>query len=206
MYREKSYNTTTSRETLLPITYIESYKDPAFKKFIHTYKFTKNFNKEYTNAKHTLSRYVDDICFNTANRFQTLFYTCPPSTMYAKKEKREDSMRELFISTVYTHTRIFTIQTKYLTHTKAQHLFGSRKHRTSDLHSRYTISKIFRFKLWCLYTFLNKKRFSFCIIDDISSTGGTLQACRDTLDTCMQHIQRKYPDIFWDIQVFSIGH
>lgn len=206
MYTEKSYHITISKETVLPVTHIESYKNIAFKNLIHSYKFAKRFNKEYIDSKHILSRYVEDICFDTTTRFQPIFYTCPPSTMYAKKEKQEDSMRELFRGVVDRYTHIFNIQTRYLHETKAQHLHGQRKHRISNLNTRYSITTMFKIRMWYIYTILKKQKFSFCIIDDISSTGGTLQACRDTLDTYMRQVQQKYPDIFWDIQVFSIGH
>ncbi|MES2623275.1 MAG: hypothetical protein V4576_02585 [Patescibacteria group bacterium] len=202
------YHTTSVNETLESHVYIRSYKDPEIKGAMHAYKFNGD-----TNAKQRFILYILDLCIILGN----CIYTSPPSTMHARGEKKVDSMFELLKSAVrilrqYTQgsahaaQSIFSISSKYLKHKKAQHIGGTRKIRTADIDKRYTVRTAYKIKLWMSIHIRKQRHFSYVILDDVSSTGATLIACRNTLSTYMSMIQRKNPDISYNIQIFSILH
>lgn len=199
----KHFQTTTSDETVLPVTYIEKYKDPNIKQIFEQYKFNPNKNKKYSIAKAKLEDIISDIIFDVQNSVRTpktiFFYTTPPSSMHARGEKPEDSMRELLRQDNDWFTSIFKVRLFHLKHSKAQHLGNSRKKRLANMSERYSISLMFKLRLW-----IHKPRsIHVTILDDVCSTGGTLLACKQTLEN---YLQQKKPEITTTIQVFSIAH
>ena len=210
MVSGKHFQITTSDETVLPVTYIERYKDPSIKRLFEQYKFNPNKDKEYFLAKTRLENIISDIICDVQNSARTsktfFFYTAPPSSMHARGEKPEDSMRELLRQDQDWFTSIFKVRLFYLKHSKAQHLGSSRKKRLANMSDRYSISWLFRLRLW-IY---KPKSIHVTILDDVCSTGGTLLACKQTLENYLQkHPSRGYkkkPAITMTIQVFSIAH
>jgi hypothetical protein len=221
------YHTTTEHETLEPHLYIDTYKDPEIKRIMHVYKFTKDKHlPDFLDAKDILVRKTLDICIdrymqNANSREKNChIFTSPPSTMYERGEKDEDSMFELirlairqvaeflYISKNYTlHTsKVYTVFTSHLKKQRAQHIDGTRRARTENIKYRYSISLRHGFYLWYQIHVRKIKNFSYTIIDDVSSTGSTLVACKYTLLTYFEHIQKKHPHIKFDVQVCSLVH
>lgn len=218
----KTLHITNSTETVIPVTYVERYADPTVKSLIHKYKFEPGS----ISARNALSAILTDICIETiqlqaaTSIESTLFFISPPSTMYARREKPIDSMWELLVYSLSNITRygkttskthvlygsIFKIAPAFLKSRRAQHIGGTRASRLQHTESRYTIRIYFKIQLTFLIHVKKVSNFSFCIIDDVASTGGTLLACKDTLCSYMQQIQKKKPEISFDIQVFSISH
>lgn len=222
-----TYHTTSIKETLEPHLYIESYKKPEVTKTIHTYKFSKDiFSAEYTLCFYKLVNMTIDICIEDyLNKIKTSqktahIYTSPPSTMYARKEKGIDSMLHLLRksvcklyqyidihkdSTVHIYS-VYALYRNYLIHKKAQHLGGTRSTRIRDLYKRYYISFTHKFFIFYLIHIKRYSRFSYTIIDDVSSTGATLAACKQTLVSYLEYIQKKNPHISFDVEIYSLVH
>jgi len=221
------YHTTTTRETLEPHVYIDSYKDPEIKRIMYAYKFTKDkYSPDFLDAKDMLVRKTVDICvekyMKNSNSTEKIchIYTSPPSTMYERGEKDTDSMFELvrlailyMVQGVYISKnsfvqamRIYTISTSHLKKQRAQHIGGTRKARTKNLTHRYSVSLRHKFFLWYQIHVRKIHRFSYTIIDDVSSTGGTLDACKYTLLTYIEYIQKKNPHIKFDVEICSLCH
>jgi hypothetical protein len=219
-----SYHTTSTQETLEPHLYISLYSDGYTKKTIRSYKFKKSIcDSEYIQSMNLLVAMCTDVCIDryihTQNNLKTIhIYTTPPSTMYARKEKDVDSMMFLLqqsmkrfdqsiasTSSTYVHS-IYNIYHKHLVNKRAQHIGGTRSIRTRDLHTRYYIS--FLHKLTLLYLIHVKKysHLSYTIIDDVSSTGATLVACKQTLMSYLEYVQKKNPSITFDVQIISLCH
>lgn len=110
--------------------------------------------------------------------------------MFYRKEKDIDSMGNLIFQVgkylnfyfrkedeKYYFKNLFSINTKYLKNKKAQHLDGTKSIRTKDLDKRYYINFWNRRFL----RKLTKRKTIIVIIDDVSSTGGTLLACKNSL-------------------------
>lgn len=222
MNTAKSFSKTRQDETVLPVIYIEKYTDVGVKHLFQKYKFNTNKNQDYFEAKTYLQKLICDIIVNIktsgvfSNNFFTnfpdatnntvFFFTSPPSTMHARREKSEDSMRELFRQDEDLYSHIFTVRLNHIKNSKAQHIGSNRKKRIAGIKSRYNISVKFQIQFWHAYVYKKMRNFNFSIIDDVVSTGGTLLACTETLNTYMNKIQKKKPDIRWNIQVFSISH
>ncbi len=225
IHMSKTLHTTTLKETIIPVTYIDRYSDPRVKALIHEYKFTRR-GACALYAKDELTLMLTDLCIEIIttrqynNPMSTVIFSSPPSTMHARREKSVDSMWDLLLHTskrIYwyvkkplrTHVfymQIFTVRGSWIKNRHAQHIHGSRKKRIADIQSRYSVRIIFKIYLYFLITIKQQQSFSFYIIDDVTSTGGTLLACSETLRIHMQHIQKKKPEISFDIQVFSLTH
>lgn len=208
------YHTTSVKETLESHVYIDSYKNVEIKEAMQSYKF-----KDDKDAMKVFIVKTLDLCIDIQLRAvaDTYIYTSPPSTMHARGEKKVDSMFELLKSALLVMPqyvsgkagvlrKVFSISHTYLNHKKAQHIGGTRKSRTSDMDTRYGIRFAFKLYLWFCIHILKRTRFSFIIIDDVSSTGGTLISCRNTLSRYLSIVQRKNVGISFDIQVFSLAH
>lgn len=184
--QSKNINITTDEETLIPIYYIDSYKDKLIKEVFKEYKFK---NSRY-------NKYLLDLCIDisiniiSTNPESNIVFTYPPSTMFYRKEKDIDSMGNLIMQTgkylnfyfrcddeKYYFKNLFSINHKYLKNKKAQHLDGAKSTRTKDLNNRYYINFWNRRFL----RKLSKRKTIIVIIDDVSSTGGTLLACKNSL-------------------------
>lgn len=194
----KNITTTNEHETILPIHYLVSYKDKNIKEIIADYKFENGrYNK-------LLLDILIDICIYSIlhNPNTDILFTSPPSTMYHKKEKNVDSMNNLLkLASIYINDYfnikshngciyfrdLFTIDINYLKNNGARHIKNNRKSRLSNS-DRYCIKN--RFKKY-LY---NAK---IVIIDDISTTGGTLSSCQKSLKNFSSDL---------DIELFSIAH
>jgi predicted amidophosphoribosyltransferase len=182
----KNINITTNEETLIPIYYIDSYKDTLVKEIFKEYKFKNSRYSQY------LLNLCIDLCIDiiAKNPDSYIVFTYPISTMFYRKEKDIDSMGNLIFQVgkylnfyfrkdgeKYYFKNLFSINKKYLKNKKAQHLDGTKNTRTKDLDKRYYINfwnKRFLRKL-------TKRKTIICIIDDVSSTGGTLLACKNSL-------------------------
>ncbi len=184
--QSKNINMTDEKETLIPVYYIDRYKDLDIKAIFSEYKFK---NSRYN--KYLLNLCIDiSIDIITKNPESNVIFTYPPSTMFYRKEKDIDSMGNLIMQTEryfnfyfrkdgekYYFKKLFSINKKYLKNKKAQHLDGSKGERIKDLDKRYYINfwnKRFLRKL-------TKRKTIIVIIDDVSSTGGTLLACKNSL-------------------------
>lgn len=188
----KNINTTTSKETLIPIHYIDSYKDTEVKEIFNLYKFKNAQNCQY------LQDICVDLCIGIIvekyypehNQDSNIIFTYPPSTMFYRKEKNIDSMGNLIFQVKkylnfyfrrdqekYYFKNLFSINKKYLKNKKAQHLDGTKSTRTKDLNNRYYLNFWNRRFL----RKLTKRKTIIVIIDDVSSTGGTLLACKNSL-------------------------
>lgn len=217
------YHTTTTQETLLPHVYVDSYTDPEVKTTMHTYKFTTDKNlPDFLDAKAMLVRKTLDMCVETCiSRTSTChIFTSPPSTMFERGEKDEDSMFELvrmaiqcireflYISKHYTlHTsKVYTVSTSHLKKQRAQHIGGTRKARTGNLKYRYSITLRHKLFLWYQIHIQKMRRISYTVIDDVSSTGSTLVACKFTLLTYLEYTQKKNPHIQFDVEICSLCH
>jgi hypothetical protein len=213
-----TYHTTSTQETLEPHAYVDKYSCPLVKDIIHRYKFDQD-----TDALHILIQKTLDICIDRYMHSHTStrtvhIYTTPPSTMYARKEKSVDSMFTLLqqsikkldqyilpTSSICVHS-IYSIYHKYLVNKKAQHIGGTRSIRTRELSKRYFISYIHKATLW-YYVYIKKyTHLSYTIIDDVSSTGATLVACKQTLLSYLEFVQKKNPHISYDVQIISLCH
>ncbi|MES2986252.1 MAG: hypothetical protein V4686_03995 [Patescibacteria group bacterium] len=217
------YHITTKEETLEPHMYIDRYKDPEVKNLLHTYKFTPDIHSSiYREAKEALSRKTLDICLEKyiSSRQGMIVYTAPPSTMFARGEKQVDSMFELLRSSSLTLLQlvqqmpgidtcvdsIFSISHTYLKEKRAQHIDGTRKSRIKDIRSRYVISiKHILYLFYCI-RIRKIRHFSYLIVDDVSSTGATLVACKETLLSKLSLVHRKNPHITYDVRIFSLSH
>ncbi len=189
----KNINQTTTEETLVPVYYIDAYKSEEVKEIFNQYKFKNARVNPY------LLNLCIDICISSAGDNTRILITYPPSTMFYRKEKNIDSMGNLIMQTkryinfyfrgadTFTFKSIFSINQKYLKSKKAQHIQGSRETRTMNLDKRYCIN------FWNKR--LLKKIDVIYIIDDVSSTGGTLLACKNTLK-----------DFKGEIYLYSIAH
>lgn len=211
------YKQTSLAETLESHLYMDSYSD--VKDIMHSYKFSSD---QYSKAKKFLLNRTLDICLETyiCSKKGMLIYTSPPSTMYVRGEKKVDSMFELLkesslifleliqkLPDVHTYIEsIFSISENHLKNTRAQHIDGNRKSRVKNLSSRYYIS--LKHILYISYCIHIKKiqHFSYVIIDDVSSTGATLLACKETVLKHMSPIHRKNPHISYDVKIFSLSH
>ena len=218
-----NYHTTTKDETLDPHVFVDSYKNEEVKEIMHRYKFAKDkTSEEYIEAKSILIRKTTDLCmFACAFREKTChIFTSPPSTMFERGEKDEDSMFELVRNSVQgiaklihmpkhsyiCATRVFAVSREHLVKQRAQHIGAGRKARTSNLEYRYTISLRHKFFLWFFMRVCRMKKFSYIIIDDVSSTGATLAACNHTLLAYLKRMQKKNPNIVFDVEIFSLTH
>lgn len=196
----KNIHTTNPSETLIPVYYIDPYQDEKTKAIFSEYKF-KNARK----SPYLLNLCIDICIDNIAkNPDSNIIFTYPPSTMFYRKEKSIDSMGNLIMQTGkylnfyfrkdkegYCFKNLFSINQKYLKNKKAQHLDGTKNTRTKDLDKRYYLNfwnKRFLQKL-------SKRKTIIVIIDDVSSTGGTLLACKNTL---------KEFDL--EIELYSLAH
>lgn len=222
-----TYHTTTTHETLESHVYIDSYKDTKIKKIMHVYKFTKDkHSPDFLAAKDMLIHKTIDLCIDTciqnSNSTEKTchIFTSPPSTMYERGEKDEDSMFELvrlaiqriveflYISKYHTlhASKIYRVSISHLKKQRAQHIGGTRRIRTENIKYRYSISLRHKFFLWYHIRVQKIQNFSYIIIDDVSSTGSTLVACKYTLLTYLEHIQKKHPHIRFDVEICSLVH
>lgn len=188
----KNINLTNDKETLIPIHYIDSYKDNKIKEVFNQYKFKNSRNSQY------LLNICVDICigiiiekyYSDSDQDSNIIFTYPPSTMFYRKEKNIDSMGNLIFQVgkylnfyfrkddeKYYFKNLFSINKKYLKNKKAQHLDRTKHTRTKDLNKRYYLNFWNRRFLRKLM----KRKTLIVIIDDISSTGGTLLACKNSL-------------------------
>jgi len=196
----KNINQSTTAQTLIPIWFIDNYKDDEVKIIFNAYKF-----KNARQSRYLLNLSLD-ICidFMVQNPDSNIVFTYPPSTMFYRKEKDIDSMGNLITQTekninfyfrknneAYYFKSLFSINQKYLKNKKAQHIDGSRESRTTNLDKRYYLNFWNRRFL----RKLSKRKTIIFIIDDVSSTGGTLLACKNCLH-----------EFAFDIQLFSIAH
>lgn len=188
----KNINITTDKETLIPIHYIDSYRNEGVKEIFKKYKFENSRN----------STYLLNICIDTCigiivekyyseyDQESNILFTYPPSTMFYRKEKDIDSMGNLIMQVKkylcfyfrnrqqkYYFKNLFSINKKHLKNKKAQHIDGSKETRIKNLNQRYYINFWNRRFL----RKLTKRKTIIVIIDDISSTGGTLLACKNCL-------------------------
>ncbi len=196
----KNIHVTNTEETLIPIYYIDRYKDEKVKEIFNIYKFKNQRKSPY------LFSICLDICIEIIVNHSdyNIIFTYPPSTMFYRKEKDIDSMGNLidqvrkylnfyfcrYDEKIYFKS-LFSINQKYLKNKKAQHLDGSKQTRTKDLDKRYYLNfwnKRFLQKL-------SKRKAIICLIDDVSSTGGTLLACKKVLE--------KYN---FEIELYSLAH
>lgn len=219
-YTHIAYRETSHPSTVIPIHYIHSYSDPVFKHTISAYKFKKPFSKSWSEAKEKLSSILYDICTNISTRHnisekhrsQVLVYTSPPSTMFERREKSTDSMRELFrnLSTMYSKhpirwKKVFCIYRNYLKKHTAQHIGHGRTERLAQK-DKYYIHMFFRLYIWfCIYM-QRKKDIRVYIIDDIATTGSTLRDCSEKIRNHLTLHKKKIPELQFEVQVFSIGH
>ncbi|MBC7982198.1 phosphoribosyltransferase [Candidatus Parcubacteria bacterium] len=196
----KNINLTSSKETLIPIFYIDKYQDEKVKAIFGEYKF-KNSRKSPYLLNLCIDMCIDNIAKNPDSN---IVFTYPPSTMFYRKEKSIDSMGNLIMQTekylnfywrqggekIY-FKNLFSIDQKYLKNKKAQHLDGTKSTRTKDLDKRYYLN------FWNkrLLRKLSKRKTIIVIIDDVSSTGGTLLACKKVLE--------KYD---FEIELYSLAH
>ncbi len=188
----KNIKTTTQKETLIPIHYIDSYRNEEVKEIFKKYKFENSRNSAY------LLNICIDLCiglivekyYSEYDQESNILFTYPPSTMFYRKEKNIDSMGNLIFqvkkyicfyfrqdSEKYYFKNLFSINKKYLKNKKAQHIDGSKEIRTKNLKQRYYLNFWNRRFL----RRLNKRKTIIVIIDDVSSTGGTLLACKNSL-------------------------
>ena len=215
-----TYHNTTKTETLDTHTYIDMYTDPKVKETIHKYKFEEDIDARDMLIDKTIDMYIDTH-LRSAHKPKTLYIcTTPPSTMYERGEKKVDSMFELVRKNtaklseyMYTEkfvriisSKVFTGNTVYMHNKKAQHLGNGRKDRVKDLERRYLVSVTH--KLLLLYYLRIRKisHLSYTIIDDVSTTGSTLVACRLTLLSYLTVLKTKYPYISFDINIYSLSH
>jgi len=199
----KNIYLTTEKQTIIPIYYIDSYEGEN-KEIIQKYKFNNQRYDDY------LLKILVDMCIDIIieNKDSDIIFTYPPSTMFYRKEKSIDSVKNLLkLTEIYINDyfrfdhghkiifkSLFIPSVKYLKNKKAQHIDGNRKSRTKDLDQRYKIS------------FWNKRYIKndtkIILIDDVSSTGGTLLACKQTLD---KYIQNKNLNNV-EIDLYSLMH
>lgn len=220
-----TYKQTTIPSTVIPIQYIHSYSDPIFKHTISTYKFEKPFSRSWYEAREKLSSILYDICTDISTAVQhspsrkhasqTQMYTSPPSTMFERKEKILDSVRELFQHISWRNggraarpikwKKVFSIHRHYLKNHTAQHIGHGRKERLIQK-DKYYIDTFFRLYIWfCVYV-RHKKDIQIYIIDDIATTGSTLRDCSEQIRRYLELYKKKKPELRFEVQVFSIGH
>lgn len=196
----KNIYITTNKQTLIPIYFIDNYKDDLIKNIFAEYKFENSRFNQY------LFNLCIDICIDiiVSNPDSSIIFTYPPSTMYYRKEKDVDSMGNLifqvrkylcfyFLNTgkKYHFKNLFSINHKYLKNKKAQHINGSKEARTKNLDKRYYLNFFNRRFL----RKLSKRKNIIVIIDDVSSTGGTLFACKNSLE-----------DFNFEVELYSLAH
>ena len=196
----KNIHLTTADQTITPIFYIDHYQDENIKAIFNEYKF-KNARK---------NQYLLNLCIDIAidnivkNPDSNIIFTYPPSTMYYRKEKDIDSMGNLIMQVkkylnfyfrrdkeTYYFKNLFSINQKYLKNKKAQHLDGTKSTRIKDLNKRYYLNFWNRRFLGKL----SKRKTIIVIIDDVSSTGGTMLACKNCL---------KGFDV--EVELYSLAH
>ncbi len=196
----KNIHLTNDKETITLIFYIDQYQDEKVKTVFNEYKF-----KNARNCPYLLNMCID-VCidFIVKNPNTNILFTYPPSTMFYRKEKGIDSMGNLIMQVgkylnfyfrrdqeKYYFKNLFSINQKYLKGKKAQHIDGNKKTRTKYLDKRYYLN------FWnrCFLKKLSKTKTVIVIIDDVSSTGGTLLACKKALE--------KYD---FEIELYSLAH
>jgi predicted amidophosphoribosyltransferase len=200
----KNINQTTEKQTIIPIWYIDIYKNTHTRNIFDQYKFKNKSNNKY------LLNIATDICINTILDYSdyNIIFTYPPSTMFYRKEKNIDSMGNLVMQVKkylcfyfktdnnnYSFKNIFSIDKKHLKNKKAQHIDGTRKTRTKNLNERYYVN--FWNKRY-LKNICKNSKVMICIIDDVSSTGGTLLACKNSLGSVIGDDIR--------IELYSLAH
>ena len=202
----KNINITADKETLIPIYYIDSYRNEEVKEIFKKYKFDNARNSTY------LLNICIDICigvivekyYSENDQEFNILFTYPPSTMLYRKEKNIDSMGNLIFQVKkylcfyfrndgenYYFKNLFSINKKYLKNKKAQHLDGGKKTRTKNLDKRYYLNFWNRRFLKKIV----KRKTIIVIIDDVSSTGGTLLACKN----CLKGYE-------FEVELWSIAH
>lgn len=221
----KNIQSTTLSETLLTVLFIDHYSNPDTKKAVHRHKFESNtFNQSDSGSTYLLTILLD-ICIyvltsKSRKSAELTIFTCPPSTMYERREKSADSMWALlksvrgtfpqyFNQSSRTHVlykKIFKIDKLFLHSRRAQHINSTRKSRTSNIDNRYHVRLMFKLYVFCAIKIRQISHFHICIVDDVTSTGGTLLSCRNVLEKYFKTLQKKKPEISYDIQVFSLTH
>lgn len=198
----KNINLTTNKETVIPVYYIDRYEG-VYKDIVQKYKFKNEYKNNY------LLNILMDLCIDMVyeNKDSYVIFTYPPSTMFYRKEKKMDSVGNLILQVKkslnfywrqdrerYYFKSLFSIDKKYLKHNKARHIDGNREIRIRNLNKRYYIN------FW--NKSLIKDSVVIVIIDDISSTGGTLLACKNTLEKYIQNKKLNNIEIF----IYSLLH
>ncbi len=198
---------TIRKETIIPIYYIDNYKDADNNTYIKEYKFKNKYFDKY------LLNILIDICIDIILIYSdsNIIFTYPPSTMFYRKEKNIDSMGNLIKQAKkylifywrkneekYYFKNIFSINKIHLKNNKAQHINGDIISRTKNLNQRYYIN--FFNNIFLRKSF--KQKSIIVIIDDISSTGGTLLACKKALEKYIQN--KKLNNV--EILLYSIYH
>lgn len=224
-----TYHTTSLQETLEPHFYIHRYAEQDIKKLVHTYKFNQSlYTKEHKEVLDIFLPQTIDICIDrylstSKHAGKGVFiYTSPPSTMYERGEKSIDSMFYLLQKSIHRMfeyinlslntnikvKKVFNIKQKYLKEKQAQHLGKNsyRKNRVKNLKDRYSVSLKHKIYLWYCIRILRIKIFSYTIIDDVSSTGATLVACKETLLSYLMFVQNKHLHISFDVKIVSLCH
>ncbi len=231
-----TYHVTHTSETLEPHIYVHRYQSEDAKAVLHSYKFHPSiYTQSYIESRDVCIPYIIDICIdryisslkndiqpNRHSKKQAFIYTSPPSTMFERGEKDIDSMLHLLCTSVRNmfqyaivpkHIRIishkiFNIQQKHIQEKQAQHLGNNsaRKNRVKNLEGRYYVSTWHTIYIWYCIHILQIQSFSYTIIDDVSSTGATLVACKQTLIRYLAELQKKNPHIRYDVWIVSLYH
>ncbi len=213
----KNIHITTTKETIVPIFFIEKYKD--IQTTIQNYKFKTIFQIDKNTIDILLDICIYSIIENSKyineNNNINIIFTHPPSTMFAKKEKDIDSVNFLLKNIekqLYSYFRIdrqyiniyfksiFSVNIKRLKTQKAQH-FNDKTLRLKDLDNKYYINIYNKVFLKSIFRKNNTNNIIY-IIDDISSTGATLCSCYKQLNNFIESGEIKNTNI----ELYSIAH